>query len=100
VSTTAAYSVRIFRVVPTNWAHDPLSGEGTRVHGGRYNPPGIAAFYSALDAHTAYAEYTKSLSNRRGLLCAFDVITARVIDISTNDGPETEELPPDDLVVH
>lgn len=61
-------------------------------------PPGVAAFYSALDPHTAYAEYTQSLFDRLGLLCAFDVSSARVIDISTNDGPEAAELRPDDLV--
>jgi RES domain-containing protein len=98
VSITAAFSARTFRVVPPKWAHDPLSGEGARVHGGRYNPPGVAAFYSALDPHTAYAEYTQSLFDRPGLLCAFDVSSARVIDISTNDGLEAAELRPDDLV--
>ena len=86
------FSARTFRVVPPKWAHDPLSGEGARLHGGRFNPPGQSAFYSALDPHTAYAEYTQNLFDRPGLLCAFDVGGARVRDLCV---PETlAALPP------
>ena len=79
--TGELFSARTFRVVPPRWAHDPLSGEGARRHGGRLNSPGTAAFYSALDPHSAYAEYTQNLFDRPGLLCAFDVERARVLDL-------------------
>lgn len=98
MSLGQSLSIRSFRVVPPRWAHDPLSGEGARVHGGRYNPPGTPAFYGALDPHTAYAEYTQSLFDRPGLLCAFDVSKARIIDLSNNDGLEAAGLQPDDLI--
>jgi RES domain-containing protein len=42
--------------------------------------PGQSAFYSALDPHTAYAEYTQSLFDRPGLLCSFDIANARLLD--------------------
>ena len=80
------FSARTFRVVPPRWAHAPLSGEGARLHGGRYNPPGQTAFYSSFDPHTAYAEYTQGLYDRPGLLCAFDISGARVVDLTTPDG--------------
>lgn len=82
----ARFSGRTFRVVPPRWAHVPLSGEGARLHGGRYNPPGQAAFYSSFDPHTAYAEYTQGLYDRPGLLCAFDITGARVVDLTTPEG--------------
>ena len=33
-----------------------MSGDGSRRHGGRYNPPGIRAVYASLDLVTAIAE--------------------------------------------
>jgi RES domain-containing protein len=36
--------------------HDLLSGEGSRIHGGRWNPKGIAAVYASLSPETAMME--------------------------------------------
>ena len=38
------------------WAHTPLSGEGAKKHGGRFNSPGLAALYTSLDITTAWLE--------------------------------------------
>ena len=84
-------------MVPPRWAHDPLSGEGARRHGGRFNPPGMAAFYSALDPHTAYAEYTQSLYDRPGLLCSFDITQAAVLDFADDGHLERAGLVRSDL---
>lgn len=97
MDTASLFAARTYRVVPPRWAHAPLSGEGARLHGGRFNPPGIPAFYSALDPHTAYAEYTQALYDRPGLLCSFDIKGAVVIDLTTPDGLATAELTPTDL---
>ena len=94
---SAIFTGRTFRVVPPRWAHAPLSGEGARLHGGRFNPPGMPAFYSSLDPHTAYAEYTQALYDRPGLLCSFDIKGARVLDLSGADGLTAAGLAPDDL---
>ena len=58
-----------------------MSGEGARHHGGRFNVPGTPAFYTSLDPHTAYAEYTQNLFDRPGLLCSFDVGNGRIADL-------------------
>lgn len=97
MSPGTSFSARTFRVVPPKWAHDPLSGEGARRHGGRFNPPGQSAFYSALDPHTAYAEYTQNLFDRPGLFCAFDVSSARVLDLRLPDTLAALQLHEDDL---
>lgn len=91
------FSARTFRVVPPRWAHEPLSGEGARRHGGRFNPPGTAAFYSALDPHTAYAEYTQNLFDRPGLLCAFDVAGAQIADLRDEAGLSAFGITPEQL---
>jgi len=36
-----------FRIVQAHWAASAMSGEGARLHGGRWNPPGMAAVYLA-----------------------------------------------------
>jgi RES domain-containing protein len=38
------------------WAYTPLSGEGAKQYGGRFNRPGIPALYTALDFTTAWLE--------------------------------------------
>ncbi|MGL6211304.1 MAG: RES family NAD+ phosphorylase [Paracoccaceae bacterium] len=45
-----------FRALNPVWAAKPLSGEGARLHGGRFNPKGTPALYTALDVQTAIAE--------------------------------------------
>jgi RES domain-containing protein len=34
-----------FRLLKTRFAHDPLSGEGARLYGGRWNSPGVSVVY-------------------------------------------------------
>lgn len=92
------FAARTFRIVPPRWAHVPLSGEGAREHGGRFNPTGMSAFYSSLDPHTAYAEYTQALYDRPGLLCSFDVEAANVFDLTTPEGLVSAGLSEADLV--
>lgn len=36
-----------FRIVQERWAANAMDGEGARLHGGRWNPPGLAAVYLA-----------------------------------------------------
>lgn len=36
-----------YRIVRERWAATAMDGEGARLHGGRWNPPGLAAVYLA-----------------------------------------------------
>ncbi|MCH7226796.1 RES family NAD+ phosphorylase [Haloferula sp. A504] len=38
---------RFYRLVQARWAQDAMSGEGARLAGGRWNPPGLPAVYLA-----------------------------------------------------
>jgi RES domain-containing protein len=72
----------VFRAINPRWQHDPLSGEGARLSGGRFNRPGRAALYCALDPVTAVRE-----TNRRGkfqpiTIVGFDADIDDLLDLS------------------
>jgi RES domain-containing protein len=46
----------LYRALNPIWARQPLSGEGARRHGGRFNPRGVPALYASLSPLTAVRE--------------------------------------------
>jgi RES domain-containing protein len=61
------YRGPLYRALTPIWARQPLSGDGARLHGGRFNPKGLAALYASLTPLTAIRE-----ANRAG---AFQPVT-------------------------
>lgn len=49
----------VYRALNPVWVGDPLSGEGARRYGGRFNPKGLAALYCTLDPVTAVREVSQ-----------------------------------------
>lgn len=49
----------VYRALNPVWVADPLSGEGARRYGGRFNPKGMAALYCTLDPVTAVREVSQ-----------------------------------------
>lgn len=50
------YRGPLYRALNPIWARQPLSGEGARIHGGRFNPKGMPALYASLSPLTAVRE--------------------------------------------
>ena len=50
------YRGLVYRALNPVWAREPLSGEGARRHGGRFNPKGVPALYAALSIMSAIRE--------------------------------------------
>jgi len=46
----------VYRAHHPRWAFTPLSGEGAKKYGGRFNRPGSKALYTSLDLTTAWME--------------------------------------------
>ncbi|WP_024299926.1 RES family NAD+ phosphorylase [Methylomicrobium lacus] len=46
----------VYRAHHPRWAFTPLSGEGAKKYGGRFNRPGSEALYTSLDLTTAWME--------------------------------------------
>jgi RES domain-containing protein len=76
---------RFWRMLAPRWAHEPLGGAGAARHGGRYNPPGLAALYMSEEFTTAVAEYEQELGIRPGILCAYDVDATGIVDLADGD---------------
>ena len=78
-----------FRSVAFRYFHpdDVISGEGTRLHGGRFVPVGVRAVYASLDEETAQREVT----TRKGALAGRSQISigeyprmTYVLSVATN----------------
>lgn len=76
---------RWWRVLVPKWAHDPLSGKGAALYGGRFNPAGIEALYLSGDVATAVAEYQNMIMARPGTFCVYEIDVAGVVDASDVD---------------
>lgn len=74
-----------YRAHDPRWAFSPLSGEGARVHGGRFNPVGVPALYLALTVDGMFAEMGHGFARRFDPLtvCAYDVDVDDIVDLRT-----------------
>jgi RES domain-containing protein len=69
-----------WRVLVPKWAHDPLSGKGAALYGGRFNAAGDEALYLSGDVATAVAEYQNMIMARPGTFCVYELDVAGVVD--------------------
>lgn len=64
----------VYRAHNPQWAWTPLSGEGARRHGGRFNKRGVPALYCSLSPMAAIREATPLGRPMQPLtLCAYEV---------------------------
>jgi len=77
-----------YRAHNPRWSWSPLSGEGARINGGRFNPKGVAALYLSLDWTTAVIEANQGFSFRIPPLTivSYDVDCKDIADLSTPNG--------------
>ena len=77
---------RCFRGHDPGWSFGPTSGEGARITGGRFNPPGKPTLYLATTIETAIGERMQGFANRMSpiTLCEYDVDCDPIVDLSTN----------------
>ena len=71
----------VYRAHNPQWSWDPVSGEGARRHGGRFNRRGIPALYTSLAPLTAVREAQPLGRPMQPLtLCAYEVDAEPVFD--------------------
>lgn len=80
------FSGTCYRAHDPRWAFPPLSGDGAKIHGGRFNPKGVAALYLALTIGGMFVEMSHGFAHRFDPLtvCAYDVDVDNVLDLRTD----------------
>ena len=89
----------VFRAHNPRWSFAPLSGEGAARRGGRFNPQGMAALYTARSVEGAWREAQQGLAFKAQPLtiCAYAVDCEDVTDLGDPDTRAGYEITPADL---
>lgn len=91
----------VYRAHNPQWAWTPLSGEGARRHGGRFNRRGIPAIYTSLTVLTAIREAQPAGRPIQPLtLCAYEVDAEPVFNASDEEQRLTLGIEEADLACH
>ncbi|MBN9538059.1 MAG: hypothetical protein BGN99_23680 [Alphaproteobacteria bacterium 65-37] len=88
-----------YRAHDPRWAFSPLSGDGAKVHGGRFNPKGMPALYLALTLEGMFIEMGHGLARRFEPLtvCTYDVDVDDIVDLTKDEGRSANRVTLDDL---
>lgn len=70
----------LYRALNPIYAAEPLSGEGAKRYGGRFNSKGTAALYTSLSPETAIRESNQVGSLQPTMLICYEASIERVFD--------------------
>lgn len=79
------YQGLLYRALNPVWAGAPLSGEGARRYGGRFNPKSTPALYTALSIMTAIREANQIGTLQPTTLVAYEADLDPVFDATDED---------------
>jgi RES domain-containing protein len=74
------YQGLLYRALNPVWAREPMSGEGARRYGGRFNPKGMPALYTSLTIMTALREANQIGTLQPTTLVAYEADLGPVFD--------------------
>jgi len=74
------YQGKLYRALNPIYAREPLSGRGTELYGGRFNPKGVPALYTSISVMTALREANQVGNLQPTTLVSYDADIERVFD--------------------
>ncbi len=74
------YDGLLYRALNPIWAREPLSGEGARRFGGRFNPKGMPALYTSLSVAAAIRESNQIGTLQPTTLVSYEADIAPILD--------------------
>ena len=88
-----------FRAHDPRWSFSPLSGEGARLWGGRFNPRGVPALYLALSLSTALKEAGQGFAHKiePSILCSYDLDCEDIADLRSAKDRARLQISLDDM---
>jgi len=89
----------VYRAHNPRWAFTPDSGQGAPAAGGRFNPIGMPALYTALRFETAWLEAQQAFPFKAQpmTLCAYEVDCEDIVDLTDAANLVAHEITPADL---
>jgi len=91
------YRGLLYRAINPIRAREPLSGEGARLHGGRFNAKGVPALYTALSVMTAIREANQIGTLQPTTLVSYEADFTPVFDATDADALAEYDMTPADL---
>jgi RES domain-containing protein len=93
------FSGLVYRAHNPRWAFLPDSGRGAALHGGRFNPVGMAALYTSLRMETAWLEAQQAFAFKAQpmTMCAYEVECENVADLTDPMTLKSLDIMPADL---
>lgn len=97
--TIQQFSGIVYRAHHPMWAYQPLSGDGAKRHGGRFNRRGSPALYTSLDIITAWMEAQQGFPFKAQpmTIIAYQVNKVTVVDLNDSDNLLALDFSADDL---
>ncbi|WP_380058884.1 RES family NAD+ phosphorylase (plasmid) [Falsihalocynthiibacter sp. SS001] len=83
--TDGRYVGPLYRALNPVYAREPLSGRGAKLYGGRFNPKGTPALYTALDPATALSEANQVGSLQPTVLVSYRAEIGPIFDTRDPD---------------
>ena len=87
-----SYSGKLYRALNPIYAREPVSGEGARRYGGRFNPKGMPALYCSLSIMTAVREANQVGTLQPTTLIAYEAELENVFDTTDEAALTTEGM--------
>lgn len=83
-----------YRAHDPKWAFTPLSGDGAKLRGARFNPAGTPALYLGLTLEGTFLEMGHGFSRRFDPLtvCSYEVDVDDIIDLRTHDDRQAADV--------
>ena len=91
------YRGLLYRALNPIRAREPLSGIGAQLHGGRFNPKGIPALYTAMSVMTAIREANQIGTLQPTTLVAYEADLTPVFDATDGNALAEYDITPSDL---
>lgn len=84
----------VYRAHHPAWAFDPESGDGAKIHGGRFNRIGMSCFYAALSLETAWLEAQQGFAFKAQPLtiCSYRAELSDVLDLTNPVAREAADV--------
>ncbi|WP_029032869.1 RES family NAD+ phosphorylase [Salinarimonas rosea] len=76
------YAGLLYRALHPRGHREPLAGEGARLHGGRFNPTGLPALYTALSVAAAIREANQVGTLQPTTVVAYEADIEPIFDAS------------------